>query len=148
MSYLTANDILETAPIGAVIHFSDGTERPSARFKNKVERWEERNGTGRLTNKRASMREFILRADVNLDSTRSVLFTKAYGHLSPLRFEIIGEPKPKAFLVISNDNAVEMRALVHIAPDLESALNWIKRDGSKDVTVVRVPEPHSAIAAE
>ena len=42
----TAQDIYDSAPIGSVIRFTDGQEKPPARFKQKVRAWEKRNASG------------------------------------------------------------------------------------------------------
>jgi len=47
----SARKIFDEAPIGALIRFSDGTSRPPDRFKRKLQAWENRNGTGRLSEK-------------------------------------------------------------------------------------------------
>ena len=47
----SAQDIVDRAPLGAMIRFSDGTPQPPTRFKRKLRAWEDRNGTGRLTEK-------------------------------------------------------------------------------------------------
>jgi hypothetical protein len=51
---VTAQDVIDSAPLGAIIRSSDGTPQPPARFKRKLSAWENRNGTGRLTEKRCA----------------------------------------------------------------------------------------------
>lgn len=44
----SAQTLFETAPLGALVAFSDGSPRPPARFTRKVRAWQDRNATGRL----------------------------------------------------------------------------------------------------
>jgi hypothetical protein len=61
---LSAQQIYDTAPLGSLISFSDGTPEPPARHRRKHAAWESSNGTGRLTRKvpanRASAASFTL----------------------------------------------------------------------------------------
>jgi hypothetical protein len=45
---MSAHIVYDTAPLGALIRYSDGTPRPPARFAKKLAAWERRNGLGRL----------------------------------------------------------------------------------------------------
>jgi hypothetical protein len=48
---MSAQHIFDTAPLGALIRFSDGTPKPPARFTKKLAAWENNNAVGRLTAK-------------------------------------------------------------------------------------------------
>lgn len=51
---MSAHIINDSAPLGALIRYSDGTARPPARFRKKLSAWESRNGAGRLVKKGAA----------------------------------------------------------------------------------------------
>ena len=46
--------ISDTAPLGAIIRYSDGTPRPPERHRRKLQAWERHNNTGRLVKKQAA----------------------------------------------------------------------------------------------
>lgn len=48
---MSAHIVYDTAPLGALIRYSDGAPRPPARFAKKLAAWERHNGLGRLVRK-------------------------------------------------------------------------------------------------
>ena len=48
---LAAHQVYDTAPLGSLIRFSDGTPEPPARHRRKHAAWSSLNGTGRLVRK-------------------------------------------------------------------------------------------------
>ena len=48
---MSATTIIETAPLGALIRYTDGRPKPPARFTKKLAAWERSNGVGRLVKK-------------------------------------------------------------------------------------------------
>jgi len=48
---MSATTIIDTAPLGALIHYTDGSPKPPARFTKKLAAWERSNGVGRLVKK-------------------------------------------------------------------------------------------------
>ena len=48
---MSAEHIIDTAPHGALIRYSDGAPKPPARFTKKLAAWECANGVGRLVKK-------------------------------------------------------------------------------------------------
>ena len=48
---LSAREIYDIAPLGALIRFSDGTPEPPARHRRKRTAWLSNNGAGRLVRK-------------------------------------------------------------------------------------------------
>ena len=50
---MSAQQIYDHAPLGAIIRYSDGTPRPPERHRRKLQAWERRNNKGRLVNKQA-----------------------------------------------------------------------------------------------
>ena len=48
---MSAQLIFDTAPLGAIIRYSDGSPHPPERHRRKLQAWERRNNTGRLVNR-------------------------------------------------------------------------------------------------
>ena len=48
---MSATTILDTAPLGALIRYTDNSPKPPARFTKKLAAWERSNGVGRLVKK-------------------------------------------------------------------------------------------------
>ncbi len=53
---MSAQLIFDTAPLGAIIRYSDGTLRPPERHRRKLQAWERHNNTGRLVKRQAGAR--------------------------------------------------------------------------------------------
>lgn len=52
---MSAQQIYDHAPLGAIIGYSDGTPRPPERHRRKLQAWERRNNKGRLVRKQAEV---------------------------------------------------------------------------------------------
>ena len=48
---MSATTIIDTAPLGALIRYTDGSPKPPTRFTKKLAAWERSNGVGRLVKK-------------------------------------------------------------------------------------------------
>ena len=48
---MSATTIIDQAPLGALIRYTDGSLKLSARFTKKLAAWERSNGVGRLVKK-------------------------------------------------------------------------------------------------
>ena len=48
---MSATTIIDTAPLGALIRYTDDSPKPPARFTKKLAAWERSNGVGRLVKK-------------------------------------------------------------------------------------------------
>ena len=48
---MSTTTIIDTAPLGALIRYTDGSTKPPARFTKKLAAWERSNGVGRLVKK-------------------------------------------------------------------------------------------------
>jgi hypothetical protein len=51
---MSAHIVYDSAPLGSVIRYFDGTAKPPTRFRKKLSAWESRNGSGRLVKKAAA----------------------------------------------------------------------------------------------
>jgi hypothetical protein len=52
---MSANIILEHAPIGAIVAWSDGTPRPPEQHHRKLDAWKTNNSQGRLIRKQGGL---------------------------------------------------------------------------------------------
>jgi hypothetical protein len=48
---MSATTIIDIAPLGALIRYTDGSPKPPTRFTKKLAAWERSNGVGRLVKK-------------------------------------------------------------------------------------------------
>jgi len=48
---MSATTIIDPAPLGALIRYTDGSPQPPARFTKKLATWERSNSVGRLVKK-------------------------------------------------------------------------------------------------
>lgn len=128
---MSALHIFEHAPLGALIHFLDGTPRPPARFNRKVSAWENYNGSGRLTAKqpRRLIGNHWMPAGFQLHlgnygsgGVTILVVTRHYQLTSPLTFEIIEVPQAGMVRVLTEWNGtIELR---HLAANMATAEAW------------------------
>ena len=100
---MSATTILDTAPLGALIRYTDSAPKPPARFTKKLAAWERSNGVGRLVKKEpprpyptwTAPASFTLH-EGNFSSDGVILVTIMRTHSadSALTFEMAEEPKP------------------------------------------------------
>ena len=129
---MSAQKIFDTAPLGAILAFSDGTSRPPARFAKKLAAWEQSNGTGRLVRKTppylrgayASPASITLH-EGDFASAGIVLLTVHRTHNldSALNFEVMSLPKAGSWRVVQSYG--ETVELLHIAADRTAAEAWL-----------------------
>ena len=106
---MSPTTILETAPLGALIRYTDSTTKPPARFTKKLAAWERSNGVGRLVKKEpprpyptwTAPASFTLH-EGNFSSDGVILVTIMRTHSadSALTFEVAEEPKPGQVRVV------------------------------------------------
>jgi hypothetical protein len=129
---MSAHIVYDSAPLGSVIRYFDGTPKPPARFTRKVADWEGRNGTGRLVKKepprsRATYRSpacFTLHeGEFGQGGIIVVSVRRSWSVESDLRFEIVERPKIGMVRVLRDlGNSPE---LLHLAKDREAAERWL-----------------------
>ncbi len=83
---MTAQEIYDSIPIGAWLRYSDGMDKPRARFIQKLRAWEGRNGYGRLIEKTATGR-FTLSSGDDWCANRQIFSTE-----SRVRFDVVAMP--------------------------------------------------------
>ena len=129
---MSAQYIFDTAPLGAIVRFSDGAPRPPERFKRKLADWKDRNGTGRLTRKSPAVERggsgYPAGFALHLGSYGSndvivLVVTRHFLVTSSLHFEIAEIPSPGSVRVLtSHGDEDELR---HLAPNMASAQAWL-----------------------
>ena len=102
---MSATTIIDTAPLGALIRYTDGSPKPPERFTKKLAAWERSNGVGRLVKKepprsyptRTAPASFTLH-EGNFSSDGVILVTIMRSHSadSRLNFEVAEEPQAEA----------------------------------------------------
>ncbi|BCH29837.1 hypothetical protein MesoLjLc_17670 [Mesorhizobium sp. L-8-10] len=127
--------VYDTAPLGALIRYSDGTPRPPARFTKKLAAWERRNGLGRLVRKEPARERPTYRVPAALILNEGsfaagsvVLVTVLREHCldSDLRYEIVERPAIGMVRVLLpvGDNV----ELLYLAESREAAELWLTKN--------------------
>ncbi len=151
---MSAKVIYDTAPLGALIKFSDGTPRPPARFNKKLAFWQRWNGSGRLIRKTppfdrgayASPATITLHeGDFGGGAVVLVIVHRTHAVDSPLRFEIIGLPRPGAWRIVQPYG--ETTELLHLADDRVVAEEWLKLHRYADARIEPVASDAQEFAA-
>ena len=107
----SAHALFNTAPLGALVAYSDGRPRPPARFTHKLATWRRFNGVGRLDAKTPAVfrgahevpAHFTLHVG-DFDSYGTVVMTvrMVFDVRSPLAFAVV-DAQPGAFICFVSD---------------------------------------------
>ena len=144
---MSATHIIDTAPLGALVRYSDGSPKPPARFTKKLAAWERSNGIGRLVKKEpprpyptwTAPASFTLH-EGNFSSDGVILVTIMRSHSadSTLTFEIVEVPQPgQVKILLDFGGATE---LLHLAANQVAAELWIAREGYRNASLEVVGE--------
>jgi hypothetical protein len=145
---MSAQHVFDTAPLGALIRFSDGVSRPPDRFRRKLADWENRNGAGRLMRKSPAVdrgtsgypASFALHlGSYGSDGVIVLVVTRHFLVTSSLHFEIAEMPSPGSVRVLTSfGDSDELR---HLAPDMSSAQAWLAAHHYSNARFDGVPDP-------
>ncbi|MHA7777878.1 hypothetical protein [Roseibium sp. M-1] len=133
---MSAQSIFEHSPLGAIIHFSDGTPRPPERHRRKLQAWERNNNTGRLVKKQAGatvgntpiLASFTLHVgDFGSKAVVVLRVFRTFSVMSALDFSVIERPAAGSVLVL--DRPGDAGELVHVAEDRQAADESLSRHG-------------------
>ena len=133
---MSAHTIIDTAPIGSVIAWSDGTPQPPARFNKKLAAWQTNNSTGRLVRKQGERgvgnipRQacFTLHeADYSAGGVIAIRVHRTFSVESRLQFTVVERPAIGAVRVF--DRAGDDAELVYLAANEADAKEWLTRHG-------------------
>lgn len=132
---MSASLIFDTAPLGSLVAYSDGTPRPPARFTKKLAAWERRNGVGRLVKKEPARERptysspaSITLHEGNFASAGVILVTVMRTHSvdSDLSFEIVERPTIGMVRVLQDFGGNS--ELLHLAESREAAELWLAKN--------------------
>ena len=139
---MSATTIIDTAPLGALVRYTDGSPKPPARFTKKLAAWERSNGVGRLVKKEpprvyptwTAPASFTLH-EGNFSSNGVILVTIMRSHSagSRLVFEVAEEPKPGHVRVLLDFGG--NTELLHLAESVTAAELWIAREGYRNARI-------------
>jgi len=150
---MSATTIFDTAPLGALIRYTDGRPKPPARFTKKLAAWERSNGVGRLVKKEPPRvhQTWIAPASFTLqegnfssDGVILVKIMRSHTADSPLVFEVAEEPKPGQVRVLLDFGG--NTELVHLADSVTAAELWITREGYRNARLEIVGEAEAGRA--
>jgi len=149
IDYAKAAEIIPSAPLGAIIRFTDLTPEPPRRFTKKHAAWRRNNGSGRLVrfNPHTSDDDpyFTLHTgDYGSNGTVILSVRKTFCFGSALLFSIAELPAPGSVAVLTKFNGVaELR---HIAPSRQAAESWLHSNPYTDAYLepiaLTAPTPH------
>ncbi|MEX0408744.1 hypothetical protein ABGN05_24165 [Aquibium sp. LZ166] len=129
---MSAHTVYDSAPLGSLIRYSDGTPKPPARFRKKLSAWESRNGTGRLIRKEpprsratySSPACFTLHeGDFGEGGVIVVSVRHTWSVESDLRFVIVERPAIGMVRVLQDLG--DSPELLHLARDRDAAERWL-----------------------
>ena len=136
---MSATTIIDTAPLGALIRYTDGSPKPPARFPKKLAAWERSNGVGRLVKKKpprcyptwTAPASFTLH-EGNFASEGVILVTIMRSHSadSRLNFEVVERPKAGQVRVLLDFGGT--MELLHLAESVGAAELWIAKEGYRN----------------
>ena len=152
---MSASTIIDTAPLGALIRYTDGSPKPPARFTKKLAAWERSNGVGRLVKKEpprayptwTAPASFTLH-EGNFSSDGVILVTIMRSHSadSLLIFVVAEEPEPGQIRGLP-DFGGNME-LLHLAESVGAAELWIAKEGYRNARLEMVGEDISERAGK
>jgi hypothetical protein len=145
---LTARQVYDNVPLGAVIRYFDGTPQPPARHRNKLAAWSSRNGTGRVTSK-TPPDQFSgpsIKLHTGNFASHNVVVMQTYISLivpGSLRFSLISPPQPGQFAVLQGEHG--NAELLHLANNLDDAEAWLadNRYSNTRIQPADQPEPRA-----
>ena len=136
---MSASTIFDTAPLGALVRYTDSSPKPPARFTKKLAAWERSNGVGRLVKKEPSRvhptwtapPSFTLHeGNFSSDGVILVSIMRTHSVDSPLGFEVAEVPKPGQVRVLLDFGGCT--ELLHLAESVTAAELWIAKEGYRN----------------
>ncbi len=152
---MAATAILDTAPLGALIRYTDNSPKPPARFTKKLAAWERSNGIGRLIKKepQRTYPTWIAPASFTLhegnfasDGIILVTIMRTHSADSTLTFVVVEEPQPGQVRVLLDFGGCT--ELLHLAESVTAAELWIAREGYRNARLEIVSEADAGRAGD
>jgi hypothetical protein len=125
---LSAQQLYDAGPLGALVRFSDRAAEPPQRHRRKHATWRSSNGTGRLVRKAPQKQSLPASFTLHVGDfgTADVTVVKAYrvfAVTSPLSFAILDKPRPGQVAVLHDD--LGMPTFIHLAETEADAQAWL-----------------------
>ena len=148
---MSAKALYDTAPLGALVRYSNGQPQLPARFTRKLRAWQGENGVGRLIGKTPSARygdyvspaSFTLHiGDYGFQAVVVIVLHRTYGVDSPLAFEVIESPPAGAVLCLTPFG--DGHELKFLASDRAAARAWHASQGRYSDPSYREVQPDGA----
>ena len=142
---MSAQQMYDTPPLGALIRYSDGTPRPPERFKKKLAAWQRTNGLGRLIQKQPGRQigNYSMPASITLHKgdlagggVIMVAIHESFSVTSSLAFEVVEAPPVGSARVL--DIRGGEQELLHLAPDCAAAKAWLLANRYSDAIIDEV----------
>lgn len=133
---MSAHTIIDNAPIGSIVTWSDGTPQPPTRFRKKLASWQTNNSRGRLIRKQGGRSAscvplsacFTLHeADYGAGGVIAIRVHRTFSSDSKLHFTIAERPAIGWVRVF--DRAGDDAELVYLAANEPDAKEWLTRHG-------------------
>lgn len=133
---MSAQQIVDHAPLGSIVRYADGAAQPPARHGKKLAAWQDRNNAGRLVRKQPErhLGNTVIPASFTLHvgdyGTRETIVLRvfrSYSIDSDLKFTV--EQRPAAGSVLVLDRPGEEAELVYVAIHRQDAEAWLQRHG-------------------
>ncbi|KQW18212.1 hypothetical protein ASC80_22060 [Afipia sp. Root123D2] len=133
---MSAHTIIDNAPIGSIVAWSDGTPQPPARFNKKRAAWRTSNSRGRLVRKQGvrgvgnlslSACFTLHEADYGAGGVIAIRVHRTFSVESKLHFTIVERPAIGSVRVF--DRAGDDAELVYLATNEVDARKWLTRHG-------------------
>lgn len=133
---MSAHTIFDTAPIGSIVAWFDGTPRPPMRFTKKLAAWQTNNSKGRLIRKQGERgigdlslsASFTLHeADSGAGGVIAIRVHRTFSLESNLRLTVVERPAIGSVRVL--DRAGDAAELVYLAANEADAKEWLVRHG-------------------
>jgi hypothetical protein len=135
---LSAQQLYDAGPLGALVRFSEGAAEPPQRHRRKHAAWRTSNGTGRLVRKAPQKQglpaSFTLHVgDFGSDDVTVVKAYRVFAVTSPLSFAILDKPRPEV-AVLHDD--LGMPTFIHLADTEADARAWLAAHPRDNVRLV------------
>jgi hypothetical protein len=145
---LSAQQLYDECPLGALVRFSDSAAEPPQRHRRKHAAWRSSNGIGRLVRKAPQKQglpaSFTLHVgDFGSDDVTVVKAYRVFAVTSPLSFAIVDKPRPGQVALLHDD--LGMPTLVHLADTEADAQAWLAAHSRDNLRLVPAEslEPHT-----
>jgi hypothetical protein len=133
---MSAHTIIDNAPIGSIVAWSDGTPQPPTRFRKKLAAWQTNNSRGRLIRKQGgrgignvslSACFTLHEADYGAGGVIAARVYRTFSLNSTLHFSIIERPANGSVRVF--ERAGDDAELIYLATNERDAKEWLTRHG-------------------